>query len=235
MPQPKGSLSMAVLWLALPALAFAAPAVESRSVEPFSKLRIENGIDVTLNAAARESLLVTADGYALNDIVTEVIGDELRISVAPGARRPLFGVSREARVAVDFVSLTRIEASGGSDVTGRGELRAEELTVSASGGSDIDLATVGQRLELAASGGSDANLRGKVYSLVVTASGGSDVAASALETRDATVQVSGGSDASLTVTEKLTLNASGGSDVRIAGNPSQRDVRSDRSSDIRWR
>jgi Putative auto-transporter adhesin, head GIN domain len=235
MSPPIRALSTVVVLLAAGQPAFAQPTGAQRSIGSFSRLRVENGIDITLNPAARESLSLEVDGYELEDIVTEVVGDELRISVVDGARRVFSRGSRSARVNVDFVSLTAIEASGGSDVRGRGEMSADDLVVHASGGSDVDLAAQARRLELAATGGSDVTLRGKAESLEVTASGGSDLSAAGLETRSAVLQVSGGSDATVTVTDSVTVNASGGSDVHVAGNPAQRNVRSDRSSDVVWR
>jgi Putative auto-transporter adhesin, head GIN domain len=206
---------------------------EERAVTPFSKLRVENGIDVSLIQGDRPSLTIEADDSVLKDIVTEVHGGELRIS---RARNSGFGFSgRDARVQLTFVQLSDIEASGGSDIDSRGDIKLDDLSVSASGGSDVDLAVDAKNLELSLSGGSDLKLRGSASSLTVTASGGSDIGAGELMADRVTLRVSGGSDAHVNAKEAIELDASGGSDVTVSGNPERRTVNNDRSSDVLWR
>jgi hypothetical protein len=82
------------------------------------------------------------------------------------------------------------------------------------------------------SGGSDAEVRGAARSLTAEASGGSDIEAGSLEAEEATVRVSGGSDATIWASASVDINASGGSDVSVLGNPPQQRVNNDRSSDI---
>jgi Putative auto-transporter adhesin, head GIN domain len=207
---------------------------EDRAVASFSKLRVDNGIDVHLTQSDREGLRVEVDGYALEDVVTEVVDGELRLSRARSAGGWRFGRSRVS-VDVSFVEVAALQASGGSDIDGRGNLKLDELSVVASGGSDIDLSVQATRIEFTVSGGSDLELRGSAESLTIVASGGSDVSATGLQAARIKLVASGGSDANVYATEAIEVNASGGSDVRISGDPQQRNVNADRSSDVSWR
>jgi hypothetical protein len=206
---------------------------EERAVGPFSKLRVENGIDVVLIQGDRPSLTIEADDNVLKDIVTEVDGGELRISRSRRSGAQFFG--SDAKVRLTFVQLSGIQASGGSDIDSGSDIKLDELSVSASGGSDIDLAVEAKRLELSLSGGSDLKLRGSAETLTITASGGSDIAAGDLGADRVTLRVSGGSDAHVNAKDAIELDASGGSDVTVSGNPGRRTVNNDRSSDVRWR
>jgi hypothetical protein len=58
-----------------------------------------------------------------------------------------------------------------------------------------------------------------VVNLRVDGSGGSDFKGSGLAAEYAIIQVSGGSDATLTVTKELAAEATGGSDINYYGNP----------------
>jgi hypothetical protein len=207
---------------------------EDRSVAAFSRLVVRDGIDVYLTQSTMESLKVEVVGFDLEDVVTEVEGDKLTLSNKGNTGIPFFG-DREVTVYLDFVQLSAIEASGGSDIQGRNDLRLEQLRVQASGGSDVDLAVHAQSLEFMVSGGSDLRLSGETQSLAIEASGGSDVSARSLQSERARVTVSGGSDASVRASAAIVVDAHSGSDVSVHGNPAERTVNNDRSSDVGWR
>lgn len=211
--------------------AAAQSASEERPVAPFSKLVAQNGVDVYLTQSTRESLRVEVEGFDLDDVVATVSEGELRLSNPAQSVFAALG-GREARVYLGFVSLDTIQASGGSDIHGQGEIELEGLSVTASGGSDVDLEVRAQSLEFHLSGGSDLRLRGGARSLTVKASGGSDVSARAFDAERVGLSLSGGSDADVRASAAIEVDASGGSDVVIRGNPPQRQIRNDRSSDV---
>lgn len=207
---------------------------EVRSVSPFSRLSVQDGIDVHLTQSDEQSLRIEVDGYDLGDIVAEVDGDELRLSNR-GRQAFAFFEGRHASVYLDFVELTAIDASAGSDIRGRNDLELDELSVEVSGGSDVDLTVQAQSLEFALSGGSDLRLSGTTQSLAIDASGGSDVSAESLEAERASITASGGSDVNVRATASIAVDAGGGSDVSIYGNPAERTIDVARSSDVTWR
>ncbi len=201
---------------------------EERAVTPFSRLHVDNGIDVYLTQSDRQSVKV--EGSDLGDLVTKVEDGELRITRKKGGS--FWG---GGRAYVDFVGLSAIEASGGSDIEGRNDFKLDSLSVKASGGSDLDFTVHAQRLDCAVSGGSDVKLEGSAKALTISASGGSDISARDLRADGVTLDLSGGSDATVNATESIEVEASGGSDVSVVGNPSRRTVNNDRSSDVYWR
>jgi hypothetical protein len=194
---------------------------------------VGDGIDVYLTQATEESLRVEVVGLELADIVSEVEGDTLTLRNSRG-RNWLDDDEREATAYLNFVQLSSIEASGGSDIESRNNLELDALTIDASGGSDIDIAVSAQSVEFTVSGGSDVEVRGDTRSLTVAASGGSDISAQSLQAGSVTAAVAGGSDAIIRVSESIVLDANGGSDVIIYGDPAQRTVNNDRSSDVVW-
>jgi hypothetical protein len=212
---------------------YAQSASEDRPVASFSKLIVGNGIDVYLTQSTEESLRVEVEDYDLADVLSAVEGDVLQLSIKN--KGFAFFDDREAKVYLNFVDLSAIEASGGSDIEGRNDLELDTLSVQASGGSDVELAVNAQSLEFVVSGGSDVEVSGATKSLAVTASGGSDISARSLQAERVKATVAGGSDAALSVSTALDLDASSGSDVVIYGNPAEKTVNNDRSSDVVWR
>lgn len=241
------------LLLAAAQSAIAQTGAEDRAVAAFSKLRVQNGIDVYLTQAERPSLRIEVDNYDLTDVLSEVEDGELRLSLRRTPDWSLFS-QREISAHVSFVELSAIAAAGGSDIESENAIRVEDLAVTAAGGSDVDLDVAGRNLEFSvsggsdidldvqadslvikASGGSDASLSGRSAALEVSASGGSDVAARSLQSARVTLSVSGGSDATVQASESIEIDAHGGSDVIVLGNPAARRVDNDRSSDVIWR
>lgn len=203
---------------------------ETRAVEPFSKLRVENGIDVELRQTDRENLRIEVDGVDLDDVRSEVVDDELRLSRDTG----LFQTGG-VRAYVDFVTLDEISASNGSDLSSvEAPLQLEDLTLTASSGSDVELAVAARTLDLRVSSGSDVDVEGTAENLSVDASSGSDVSADGLRARSVRLQLSSGSDAEVHATDRVDIDASSGSDVTVRGNPATRNVDTDRSSDVHW-
>ena len=203
--------------------------VETREVPAFSKLRVENGIDVELRQTDRENLRIEVDGVDLADVRSEVVDDELRLS----RESRLFQRGR-VRAYVDFVRLTEITAASGSDIESNGALQAEDLTVTAASGSDVELAVAARDLRFQLSSGSDLEVEGTAETLSIEASSGSDVSAEDLRAGTVSVRLTSGSDADVHATDRIDIEARSGSDVTVHGDPAIRNVDADRSSDVSW-
>lgn len=209
----------------------AQPTSEDRNVAGFTELRAQQGIDVQLTQGSRESLRIEVEGAELGDVVSTVEGNVLTLSMP---NNWTWTPGRRVVAHVEFVRLSAISASGGSDIRSRNTLRLDDLEVRASGGSDVDLDVQAKSLELTLSGGSDLELRGSTPSLTITASGGSDADAASMAAERVELRVSGGSDASVRASAAIEIDASGGSDVSVSGKPADRQVNNDKSSDVTW-
>lgn len=206
-------------------------ATESRELANFTEIEVMNGIDLNLSQGQGFAVEVEVEDEAdLNDLVTDLRGDTLRIGWENRGRG--FWPDRNARVRVTLPVLTELDASGGSDVEGDGTFSGESLELNASGGSAIELDVAVTTLDVTASGGSDFELSGTADSIDVQSSGGSDVDARSVSAREADVGASGGSDITITISERLTAEASGGSDITYDGDPQDRDIDASRDSDV---
>lgn len=213
------------------AVAYAANA-QQRPVKPFTKLHVQDSIDVVLTQSDRESLRVKARHAA--NILTEFRNGELRISRKTSRGR--FLLHGGGTVYLNVVRLAAIGVSGGSDIRSWKQLKLDGLSVTASGGSEVTLLNVqAKRVDLTLSGGSDAKLRGRADSLAIKAlRGGGDTYADGLQTRRAVLYLIGRSHAMVNVTEAIDVNAIGGSRVFVDGNPRHRTVKQDRPSHVYW-
>jgi hypothetical protein len=170
-----------------------------------------------------------------DDVITEIRDDTLVIRRDRSFFNSLnwFGIGgRRDSVNVTLPELISLSASGGSNVKGEGTIAADELDISTSGGSDLALKVDADSLEISTSGGSDMTVSGSTDRVRVQTSGGSDLHAGDLEAKEANLTSSGGSDIEITVLERLTATASGGSDIQYRGDPAYVDINDSGGADV---
>jgi hypothetical protein len=200
---------------------------ETRRVRDFTGIEVSHGIDVYISMGDHTSLEVETGEGLMEDLITEVRGDILKIYFDEN-----FVWVKTANVYINAESLSRISASGGSDVKGEDKLRGRDLELSASGGSDIRLKVDVKNLEVEVSGGADVEVAGTANYLEASASGGADLRAYELMTQIARLEASGGSDIKVHVEKEIQARASGGADIKYRGNPKIRNVKDSSGGDI---
>lgn len=193
--------------------------VQKREVHSFHDVDISGGVDLYLTQGGEEAVAVSAGDPEVRDrIRTEVSDGVLRIYLDNRGFHWGNLSSRHMKAYVSFKNISHLTATGGSDVYLQDVIKAENLKLDLSGGSDLSGKMVIGELSIYQSGGSDSHVSGSANRLLIHASGGSDYHGYDLSADNCKVEVSGGSDAFLTVNKELTASASGGSDVHYRGN-----------------
>ena len=196
-------------------------ATTTRQASGFNAVTISGGIDLYITQGNSFSVKVEAAEDLQEKIFTEVHNGTLEIYFKS---KDIFNWSlrsRNMKARVTMPDLTRINASGGSDVYSQNVWKVNELNITASGGSDIKFELTGGKLGCKASGGSDMTLRGKISVFMINATGGSDVNAKDLQAVKVNATASGGSDINVNVMTELIAAANGGSDIYYKGNPTK--------------
>ncbi|MFL5744502.1 MAG: head GIN domain-containing protein [Niastella sp.] len=190
---------------------------EKREVGSFQSIRVSDGIDLYLIQSTEEGLVVSATEIAQRDKMRTVVENgELRIFLNGGGFN---WKGRKFKAYVSVKTLNKLRATGGSDIIIQGELKLDKLNLELAGGSDFNGQVAVTDLTVDQSGGSDVHMKGSVVNLRIDAHGGSDFKAEELVAEYAIIDVSGGSDATLTVNKEMAAEASGGSDVKYKGHP----------------
>ena len=189
---------------------------QSRPLSGFDAIEVGGGIDLFVRKGDSFVVEVQASDDDATKIVTEVVGKTLQIKRKSSG---FFHWGNAGSVYVTLPALVSLDASGGSDVKTEGTFASDTLRLVASGGSDLTIDVAAGTLHVDASGGSDLRVSGTARSAHVESSGGSDLNASALTADEADVDSSGGSDLAIGVRQKISGEASGGSDVTYTGTP----------------
>lgn len=202
---------------------------DTRKLEPFHSVSIGGGARLTVKKGEPQVTL-TGDQNVLPLVATTVSNGRLSVTFKESNVRP----SKELEVVVSLPSLDALEASGGVVATlEAAAVDSASVKLELSGGVELqaaDLSTASVVVD--ASGGVRAKVSGKAKSLKLDLSGGVEFDAAKLEAASAVVDASGGCTVKVRATESLTASASGGVDLRVAGNPPKRNVHTSGGADV---
>ncbi len=109
--------------------------------------------------------------------------------------------------------------SGGGDVYIHAGDKVTKAGIEISGGGDLDMEMKASDCMISVSGGGDAHLKGAAEEFYGEMKSGGDLDASGFRIQAAKINLTGGSDASISVENELTLNATGGSQIYLNGDP----------------
>jgi len=184
-------------------------------VSSFFRLQVGSAFEVNVSISGQESLTLHVDDNVVDRVAVGVSNGTLHIGLKP--RTLIQNATLKADVTAR--SLSSIETSGAAHVHLSNELTGSKVRIAASGASGTDGSVRFDEVDLSLSGASTAKLSGSAPRLVVSASGASDVNAQQLQSTDLTIDLSGASSATVSVTGTVSAVVSGASHLRYQGSP----------------
>ncbi|MBE0639594.1 MAG: DUF2807 domain-containing protein [Bacteroidales bacterium] len=188
---------------------------ETRTVKSFDQMEVSGGFSVILTQGPTEGVVVEADENLMDLISTEVMGGVLEIK----SRENIRG-SRDIKIFVSMVNLSRIKLSGAVDLSSENQLNLEHLSVRGSGASTLTLNLNVNSLDAELSGANNVTLAGQATSFTAKLTGASDLKAFEFDVNNLEIKVTGAGDARVSAIESLKVNISGAGSVTYQGDPS---------------
>jgi len=193
----------------------------------FNKIDISAGLDLAFEAGGAQSISVENEKGDFSDIDVFVRGDTL---VLKRKKNNWGWNNRRERYSITVTApqISDVEASSGSDVTGR-NMSGDQVSIDVSSGADVVVTGVdGGTVRIETSSGSDASVAGTCQTVRAESSSGSDIEARDLVCETGYADASSGSDITIHATSSVNAEASSGADVNVYGGPTT--VDSDKSS-----
>ncbi|MBU2929473.1 head GIN domain-containing protein [Winogradskyella psychrotolerans] len=189
--------------------------VADRSLsDDFSEIKVSQGIDLYITQSNAIAVTLEADENLHNLIKTDVENGVLKIYSTENIRR-----ATSKKVMVTVKTISRINATSGSDVYSTNTINVSNLELKSTSGADITLDLKTDTLNCKSTSGSDMELRGATVTFIADATSGSDIDASKLQAEISKVNVTSGADISVNTSKELTANATSGGDIKYYGNP----------------
>lgn len=207
------------------------PNAEVRNLKGFNAIKVSHAIDLYLSQSDNEVVAVSASRAEYRDrIKTEVQNGVLKIWYDNESKWTRG--DRKLKAYISFKTLTKLNASGASDVRVTGTIKANDLEINMSGASDFDGAVEASTLVVDLAGASDMTVSGTTTNLKIEVSGASEFKGYGLQTDNCSARASGASDIKITVNKELNAQASGASGVYYKGNGVIRDIKSNGASSV---
>lgn len=184
-------------------------------ISSFDRIEVSNSFYVNVSLGEPEKVTLRVDDNLIDRVDVGVSNDTLRLGLKSGTS------VRDATLRADVIarSLSGIQMTGASTVQLSGEFAIDALEATLSGASEIDGSLRCRSAGVRLSGASNARLTGSVEMLVFEASGASGLNAEQLQVDDLTIQLSGASSASVSVSDTISAEVSGASSLRYRGDP----------------
>ena len=202
------------------------PNAEVRKVGSFTSIQAEGGIDIYVTQGKETGVAVSASSDDYREaIVTEVRGNTLYVSFK---YKNLWGNRMANPKAKAYVSVNKLESinlSGACDIHIAGVLKSDDLKVVLSGASNLKGEVQLNNTQILLTGASDCKLTGKAERIKVQASGASSFKGYDMDAGDADINASGASDVQMSISNSLTVEASGASSVHYKGEPRLKGIR----------
>ena len=192
---------------------------EVRNVSGFHSIKVSSGIDLYLSQSSSEAVAVSAVEPKYRERIRTVVENgELKIWFDNDNNWKTWNTgNKKLKAYVSINTITKLTASGASDVIIDGQLSANELKINLSGASDVRGILNVKTLVMDQSGASDATLAGEVTNLNIEVSGASNFRGFDLKTQNCSAKASGASDIRINVSGELNARASGASKIQYRG------------------
>jgi uncharacterized protein YcfL len=213
------------------------PNVEVREAKNYHGIKISSAFDVYLTQSNEEAVAVSASENKFRE--------RIKVEVKEGILHVWYDNegkwntgNKKLKAYISFREIDKLMVSGACDVFVTGTLKADDLTISLSGASDMKGSSNSKaklevkKLSVDLNGASDMNVTGSATQLSIEASGASDFKGFELVTDICDAHASGASDIQITVNKELSAHASGASDVKYKGDGVIRDLKTSGASSV---
>ena len=186
------------------------------SLSNYTGLEVGGAFDVFVRfSQTEESVVIEANENLQDRLVVQVVGNTLQIR--PEDNLTIRG-NATLRALITTNDLSNINLSGATSLRLENPWVLDNGGIQMSGASDFIGEIQASQMEIRASGSSDADIFGAVGDLNVDLSGSSSIMDFDLLVQRLDIDLSGSSDAFLSVEESIEIDASGSSSLTYRGN-----------------
>lgn len=203
---------------------------EERKLDSFREISVGEAIHVNLIKGSSEKAQIIANGIDLEDVITDVSGDQLRIHLDGNNYRNI-----DVQINLTYRELEEIGISSAAKVVAEDAITAAslEIEVSSAGSGELNLNAGNVEIDVSSAG--NLELTGKADRLEVDVSSAGDLDAYELQCQEAELDVSSGGSANVNIANRIDARANSGGTIRYRGEPQKVFVNSNSGGSIKKR
>ena len=167
---------------------------EDREFTNFNSIKLLGSIDVTINYSDNYNCTVRGDDNLISFIKTEVVNNNLQISINKS-----YSTTEGLVVNVNAQEYDEVSISGSGDINII-DFKNETLSLNINGSGDI-------------------TANGEVNTLFAKISGSGDIISTELKSKSVTITINGSGDAKIWASDSISVKINGSGDIEYYGNP----------------
>lgn len=200
----------------------------------FTQISVATGIQLYLTQGNETSLAISVSNEKYNKIFkTEVVNGVLKIYMDIKEIGWLKDKNRLLKAYLSIKTLEKLTASSGAEVFTADTLNVNGFIMKFSSGAQFNGVIKATDLQIDQSSGSEINISGAAANLKIRVSSGASFSGYYLITQNCTAKASSGADANITVTNTLDAHASSGGTIQYKGNGSVKTLRANSGGSVR--
>lgn len=191
-----------------------------RELPFFDKLKVTNQINVILSHGEELSARIEAKGIPLEDVITEVTGKTLEITLKRGVYTDI-----HVDVFVTYIELRDIYASASGRLSFQDTIKGDKLVANATTNGEINATVDLRTLDVSADKGGLVRLNGNLGSYEARISTAGNLSALELNADSAFVTVSSRAVAKVTAKELIDAHVRSGATLTLTGKPKEKKIK----------
>jgi len=194
---------------------------ETRKIGDFQEIKASNGVKVNLVKGSPGEVRIQSKGIQLSDIITEVHGKTLKLSIDSWSQLREKNWHWEVVIEVPLETVEEITCVTGAQVESDFTLEGKEMRISSNTGGELRLDLNYRDVNVTANTGAIINLRGYTENLEVTSNMGSEVDLGKLRADYVYAKANMGGDLEVYAVKEANTYASMGGTIEVYGNPTR--------------
>lgn len=201
-----------------------------REIPNFQNLSGLGSIDIEIQPADKYSVRIIGDDNVIPYVITDVVGDELRVSYKKGVNIS----NSHVRVVVSAPFINNLKTTGSGDIRSNGMIINNKIMeITSTGSGDVNLVVDAPAIKITGAGSGDFTLSGQTRDVECGLSGSGDFDSRELKSENAKIRISGSSNVKVFASISLAASIAGSGNILYWGNPSLNDVKVSGSGKIK--
>ena len=184
----------------------------------FNKVSVSSGVELHLTQATENALAVSVSDPQLEErFKTDIVDGTLRIYFDHNGYKWKNGKNRKLKAYVSYKNLDAINCSSGSSTRLTNTLNTGNLALSFSSGCVFEGEIKAADVSATATSGSDIKVSGKAEKIDITATSGANFRGKDLVANYCTASVNSGAAISIEVQKEINASANSGGEIKYSG------------------
>jgi hypothetical protein len=226
-----------IIFLLLPSQILS-PSIEANKVlemrsypySNFNKIKLSSAFEAELTRGNEFKVVIETSENVFPQIEAQVENGELQLSLKKGINH-----IEKLKAYITLPHLISADLSGASSLHSKSQFTEKLMEIEMSGASSMNLLADVDQLDVDISGASDVELKGKGQYFELESSGASEANFESFVVKQITVDLSGASNCTINVLERIEGEISGASDLIYLGNPSTVNIEKSGASSVHRR